>query len=118
MVELKDFKLDKNGDIVIEKHDIVFITEENLLLQKIKQVLSTNKGEWYQNKEEGLNRHEILKKNPNYDLIKDYIRIALKQINPELELKECTFKILEKRALQIDFKVTKNEKELSAQIKI
>ncbi len=115
---MKDFKLDKNGDIVIEKYDIAFISEENLLLQKIKQILNTNKGEWYLNQEEGLNRYEVLKKNPNYDLIKDYIRIALKQIDTELELKECTFKILEKRILQIDFKVIKSDQELSAQLKI
>lgn len=41
---MKDLKL-TNGDITIPNHDIALVTENELLIQKITQVLGTNIGE-------------------------------------------------------------------------
>ena len=59
---MKDFLLDSLGDVVISHHDIALVHGMDLLMQKLHQVLSTNNGEWWLDKEEGIPVREIVKK--------------------------------------------------------
>lgn len=102
---LKGFGLNEQGDVVIEKNDIQIVSEIELLSQKFRQVLSTNKGEWWKNPKEGILVRKILKKNPNYALIKDYIRNALRQVDPSLKMTSCRI-TEEKRCLNIQLEIT------------
>ena len=63
---MKDFLLDSLGDVVISHHDIALVHGMDLLMQKLHQVLSTNNGEWWLDKEEGIPVREIVKKNPRH----------------------------------------------------
>lgn len=83
---MKDFKLDLNGDLVIEQGQLPLISGTDELLQKIRQVLGTNQGEWLLNPQEGIDFSVLLSRKPNSDLVRDTIKNALLQVDPELEL--------------------------------
>lgn len=59
---MKGFKIDKNGDVVIEKNRIQMVEGNELLSQTVHCVLNTNKGEWVFNPNEGINFYNILGK--------------------------------------------------------
>ena len=59
---MKGFKLNENGDVVIANDEIELISDDELTQQTIKTVLNTNKGEWFANKDEGINFRAILGK--------------------------------------------------------
>lgn len=81
---MRCFSLDINGDVIIKKNKIEIVDGDNLTIQKIKQILLTNYGEWWLDKKEGLNQRDILVKNPNYQIIKDQIRQAINQVDDNL----------------------------------
>lgn len=55
------FKIN-DGDIVITNDEIELVEGDELTAQTIQQVLSTNKGEWIFDTEEGINLDNILGK--------------------------------------------------------
>lgn len=59
---MKGFALDAQGDIIIQKGEIQMIYGSELTAQTIKSVLSTQKGEWFLNVDEGINLDNILGK--------------------------------------------------------
>lgn len=70
---MKGFML-KNGDLSISNGDIDIVEGAELTAQTIQQVLSTNKGEWLFNSEEGIDFGAILGKQrikPNSSSAKD-----------------------------------------------
>lgn len=81
---MRCFSLDRKGDVIIKKNKIEIVDGDDLTIQKIRQILLTNYGEWWLDKKEGLNQRDILVKNPNYQLIKDQIRQAINQVDENL----------------------------------
>ena len=63
---MKGFKIDKNGDVVIEKNQIQMVENNELLRQTVQCILNTNKGEWPLNEDEGINFYNILGKHMLY----------------------------------------------------
>lgn len=59
---MKGFALDEHGDVLIANGEIQMINGTDLTVQTVKTVLSTNKGEWTFNENEGINFHNILGK--------------------------------------------------------
>lgn len=108
---MKTFKLDQRGDVVINNQQIELVEGVELITQTLRQVLSTNFGEWFGDVEEGIDFQAILTKNPNYDLIKDTINTAVKKVadslEVELETDNFTFEVVE-RNLHISFTLTVN----------
>lgn len=80
------FAIDENGDAIIENNDIKLVSDKELIRQTVKQVLSTNLGEWWLNENEGIAFNAILKKNPQYDQIEDTVKSGLLQIDKTFEL--------------------------------
>lgn len=107
---MKDFKVDNHGDLVIAKNDLQFVQDKELTAQKCRLVLSTNKGEWLLNRDEGINFSAILVKNPNRDEIIDTVRDGLRQIDSTFEITEYTFEII-KRHLILTFKAKNDSGE-------
>lgn len=58
---MKGFKLN-SGDVEITNKRIVMVEGAELTRQNVQQVLSTNKGEWTLNADEGINFKNILGK--------------------------------------------------------
>jgi hypothetical protein len=59
---VKGFKLDSNNDVEIRNNHVQMIEGDELTAQTVQCVLSTNKGEWFLNPEEGINFRAILGK--------------------------------------------------------
>lgn len=99
---MKDIKVDEFGDMVIKSNKIELVTDKEELMQKIRLIIGTNIGEWFLDKEEGIDFRSVLGKNPNKDLIQNNIQSALIQVDENLEIKEfsCTTK---DRELEIKF---------------
>lgn len=59
---MKGFALDKEGDVLIENNEIQMVNGVDLTTQTVKTILSTQKGEWAFNQDEGINLKNILGK--------------------------------------------------------
>lgn len=117
---MKTFKLDHNGDVVITNGKIELVEGVELVVQTLRQVLATNLGEWFGDKEEGIDFYAILTKNPNYDIVQDTINTAVRKVADGLgvELTTSGF-VFEKhnRNLHISFKLTLDNAE-SANVEV
>lgn len=101
---MKGFAIDEYGDVIIERNDIQLACDMELLIQKIRQVLSTNRGEWWLDPKEGIPVQKVLRKNPNTAMIRGYVRIAIAQVDKSLEMTRCDI-TAEGRTLKIIFDV-------------
>ena len=101
---MKGFAIDKYGDVIIEQNDVKLSYNTDLLIQKIRQVLSTNRGEWWMDPKEGIPLQKVLKKNPNQAMIRDYVRNAIAQVDKSLEMTKCDI-TAEGRVLKIRFEI-------------
>ena len=84
---MKTFKLDHDGDVVINNNKIEYVEGVELVAQTVRQVLNTNLGEWFNDADEGIDFHVVLTKNPNFDLIQDTINTAVQQVADGLQIK-------------------------------
>ena len=86
---MKGFKL-SDGDLVITNDEISLIEDSELKAQTIKQVISTNKGEWLFDTEEGIDFDNIFQDRvPNMNRSSEISRqeyISLKQTENEMAL--------------------------------
>lgn len=94
---MKDFMLDENNDVVIQNGKIQMVKDNEVLKQKVRTVLNTNKGEWFDNLNEGVKFSKILGKGNTEDMIRDEIQQGLKQVDDtftinsfEMELDKIT----------------------------
>lgn len=111
---MKGFAIDQKGDVIIKGHKIQMADDKELLRQKVQTVLSTNKNEWFLNKQEGINFDNILGKKKSEEIIKNEILQGLHQVDSSfiIEKFNCDFD-RGKRKLVISFKAkTGNGEEI------
>ena len=80
------FKIDDNGDVVIENEKIQIVSDTNLIAQTVRQVLKTNLGEWWLNESEGIDFKALLAKQPNEEQIQDNILLGLRQVDESFRI--------------------------------
>lgn len=103
----RDILLDANNNIVFDNYDIKLTEGSSITSQKIKQYLSTVRGEWKLNEDLGINyREDILVKNPQLERIKS---IFIKEIQ---SIEEVV------RILSLDIELNKNSRSLSVDFKV
>lgn len=78
---MKGFMLDEHGDVVIYNNKILMVEGNDLLLQTVKSILGTNKGEWPLNTDEGITFSNILGKNKDENVIKYEVQQGLLQVD-------------------------------------
>lgn len=88
---MKDLLLNSSGDLVLSSGDFQYVYDDNLTRQKVQQILSTNKGEWYLNPDEGIDFFAMLTKNPDYDQIIDTILDGLRQVDETMMIDSYKF---------------------------
>lgn len=71
-----------NDDVEIRHNKIVMNNDSELIRQKVQKILSTNKGEWFGNADEGISFREVLGKNVDEEIVKSNILNGLLQIDP------------------------------------
>lgn len=101
---MKCFKLNDKGDVIIE-NNIQMVDGDELIRQTCQTVLGTNKREWFLNEDEGINFKNILKKKPNFDLIRNEIRKGLLQVDTTFVINEFEWRLHE-RFLNVSFTAT------------
>lgn len=102
---MKDLLIGSNGDLVVSGGDFPYVKDENLTRQKVQLILSTNKGEWEFDRDEGIDFFAILTKNPDYDQIIDTVLDGLHQVNEDLQIDSYSFNLVN-RHLTMNFKAS------------
>lgn len=114
---MKSFAVDNHGDVVIEENDVKLAYDTDLLIQKIQQVLSTNRGEWWLNPKEGIPVQRLLQKSPNNAMIRDYVRSAIAQVDATLQMTSCEMQT-DGRQLRIAFSVAGKSGSSRAELEV
>lgn len=100
-----------DGDLSITNNEIDIIVGNELTAQTIRSILSTNKGEWIFNSEEGIEFYAILgEKEIDEDIIRSEIQQGLSQVDENLTIEDFSCEFDETtRKLKVNFKA-KNAK--------
>ena len=86
---MKGFALNNKGDVLIENKEIQLVHGTELTMQTIKSVLGTQKGEWFLNSDEGIDRNEILGKKRYASQRSALDNQYIQEIN-EMEIEQAT----------------------------
>lgn len=119
---MKDILVDAYGDIVIDNNDLKYVEDANLIRQKVKLTLSTNKGEWLFNKNEGIDFFAMLTKNPNEEQVYDTIIDGIRQVDENIMIQDYESSITGRKlnirftALDTVFSVSTNGNGVNAVI--
>lgn len=100
---MKGLKLDDKGDIVIEKGRIAMISDTDLIIQTVRQIIKTNLGEWEFDPDEGIDIQKLIAKDANYDIIRNTIQLGLRQVDESFVITWLNFQTDDRR-LYIDFR--------------
>ena len=87
---MKGFKI-TDGDLSISNNEIDMVYDNELKCQTVQSVLSTNKGEWLFNLEEGINFKNVLGKNVDEKVVKSEIEQGQKQVDATLAIEEFAY---------------------------
>ena len=98
------FKINNDGDVVIADGQIQIVSDKELIVQKVKQLIETNLGEWEYDEREGIDRYAILAKNPLPEQVEENILSALQQVDVTFRITSFSCeKDKESRHLSISF---------------
>lgn len=102
---MQDILLNKQGDIKKVNGDFSFITGKDEVVQQLKQILKTNKKEWFFNPDYGISYENLQHKKINEDLIKSVIKEGFDQCSEDITIEsiEIGYK-KEYRLLYVEFK--------------
>ena len=102
---MQDILLNKHGDIKKANGDFQFVSGKDEVIQQLKQILKTNKGEWFLNNDYGISYENLHQKKINEDLIKDCVRDGISQCSDDITIEsiEIGYK-KEYRLLYIEFR--------------
>ncbi len=99
---MKGFKLTDSGDVQLAQGDITLTHGTALLCQSIRQLITTQQGEWWLDEKEGINYRAVLCKNPNIDHLQNQIQRAILTLHDGLHITRFDHAI-DGRALTVDF---------------
>lgn len=100
-------------DLLLENGQIQIVSDGELFAQKLQAAWSTNRGEWSLDKNEGIDFHAILTKNPDENLIRMELETMLSKISDTARI--ATFEImkdLETRHMVITVTVQEGDAEI------
>ena len=103
---MNSFLLDKKGDLKKVNGDFQFISGKDEVVQQIKQILKTNKGEWFRNEDYGISYENLQQRYINKDLVKDVVRDGISQCSEDITIEsiEIGYKGEHMRILYVEFK--------------
>lgn len=100
---MKGFMVSDDGDVVVAANKLMMVDGDELLRQTVRQVLGTNKQEWFLNTEEGIDFSVMLRKRVDHDEIRAELQAGLRQVDEDLILDEYAFSMKD-RKMNIAFK--------------
>lgn len=99
---MKSIALDESGDILIENNVINMVDGDELLRQKVHEVLQTNQGEWFFDWEQGIIFSNILGKGVTEEAVRTEIERGLRQVDEDLTISSFEMSI-SGRKLTVNF---------------
>lgn len=90
---MKGFEMDSTGDVAIVDNKIPMVSGPNLVKQKVQNVLSTNKGEWFLDLNEGIDFDNVLGKGVTEDIVRYEIEQGLLQVDSTFTITEFSCEI-------------------------
>lgn len=109
---MKGFEMDSTGDVAVVNNKIPMVSGASLVQQKVQNVLSTNKGEWFLNLNEGIDFDNVLGKGVTEDLVRYEIEQVLLQIDSTFTITEFSCEIDSRsRKVKAKFKAQTNSGE-------
>lgn len=104
----------KDGDLLIVNNEVSMVEGKELTAQTIQSVLSTNKGEWLFDPDEGIEFSNILGQRSNLDenIVRNEIEQGVEQVDSALTIDEfhCEFDA-RTRGLAVAFTATTEDDE-------
>ena len=95
---IKSFALDETGDILIENKEIQMVNDKELIRQEVWEILSTNKGEWFFNWEQGIEFDNILGKGVTEEAVRNEIVDGLQQVDENLSISDFSMTVKGRKA--------------------
>lgn len=107
--------MDSTGDVLIKNGEIQMVESEELLRQTLQSIIETNKGEWFENWDEGIEFSNILGKGVTEEMIQAEIEDGIQQVDESLKISDFRMS-LNGRALTVTFTCTKEEKDTEIEV--
>lgn len=104
---MKSFAMNESGDLIIENNEIQMVENEELIRQTVREIINTNKGEWFFDWEMGIDFSNILGKGVTEEMVQAEIEEGLQQVDEVLHISDFTMSV-EGRKLKVTF-TAKNE---------
>lgn len=101
-------KIDNDGDFVYENGSFVMVQGDEQLAQEVRIAIQTNKGEWFMDYDEGMDRNYLLGKNYNENRARSSIIETLMNISEPLVAESIVFRKVQ-RILLIDLTLRKQD---------
>lgn len=99
-------KIDNDGDFIYENGSFVMVQGDEQLAQEVRIAIQTNRGEWFMDYDEGMDRNYLLGKNYNENRARSSIIESLMNVSEPLTVEQITFR-KELRVLYIDLTLKK-----------
>lgn len=99
---MKSLALDSTGDIFIQNNSLQMVDGNELLRQKVQEVLNTNKGEWFFDWEQGIEFSRILGKGVTEEAVRAEIEDGLRQVDENLYISDFSMTV-KGRELTVEF---------------
>lgn len=101
---MKALAIDENGDLFMEQGKLQEVSGVEEIRQRFRQLLRTNKGEWFLNPEEGLDYSTFWTKTPDEEAIRMTIDEVAEQVEEIERLEDVRIDFDEReRTLTVSF---------------
>lgn len=112
---MKSFALDNSGDLIIENHEIKMVEGDELIRQKVQEIINTNKGEWFMDWEQGIDFSNLLGKGVTEEMVQAEIEDGLQQVDEDLMLSEFSMSVVG-RKLFVNFKAINESSDTEIEV--
>lgn len=102
-MEMIDYKISQNGDIILQNGDFVIVRNIDSLLQRIKQKFSLWEKEWVFDENAGFSWMDVLGKRPNPDVLRSLVRDVIESDEDVRAVTELDLENTPERKLKISF---------------
>lgn len=99
---MKSLALNATGDLLIENHALQMVDGNELIRQKVQEVINTNKGEWFFDWEQGIDFSNVIGKGVTEESVRLAIEDGLQQVDEGLIISNFTM-VQNDRTLTVKF---------------
>lgn len=107
--------MDSTGDVLIENNEIQMVEGDELLRQTVQSIIETNKGEWFEDWDEGIEFSNILGKGVTEEMVIAEIEDGLQQVDENLNISNFEMSVKD-RVLTVKFTCADEENDTEIEV--